>query len=383
MTSERDLTADVVVIGAGIVGASCAFNLAARGLRVVVVEALESPCMGSTARSNACVRAQWRDETNIALSWYSIQQYRDFAETLGVDAGYRPIGYLLLHAESQWQAQLNAVELQRASGVSVEVLSADEATKYAPFETAGVAGATFSPADGRIDPHLVTNAFLVGAKDRGAQLIVSAPVTRIGQFGSMWRVEAQGLSVAAQFVVNAAGGWSGDVAALAGLEVPVTHSRRILFSTAGGQRTDLPMTIDTESGFFIRSEGDRLIMGFGGEHEPDEYNVELDWEWLEHVMDAGRQRFPWILDLPMDRRSSWAGTYDMSPDHLPFVGRMPGVKGWVNACGFSGHGVMQAPAIGRAVAEEVVDGAAHSIRIDSLRIERLASGQAVQPDLVF
>jgi sarcosine oxidase subunit beta len=184
-------------------------------------------------------------------------------------------------------------------------------------------------------------------------------------------------------VVNAAGGWSGEVAALADLTVPVTHSRRMLFSTAAGQRTDLPMTIDTSSGFFIRSEGDRLIMGFGGDHEPDGYNNALDWTWLENVMEAGHERFPWILELPMDQRSSWAGTYDLSPDHLPLVGQMRGAPGWVNACGFSGHGVMQARAIGRAVAEEIVDGAAHSVNVDPLRIERLNRPSAVQKDLVF
>lgn len=157
----------------------------------------------------------------------------------------------------------------------------------------------------------------------------------------------------------------------------------MLFSSGPGQRTDLPMVQDTTSGFFIRSEGDRLIMGYGGEHELDGHNNSLDWAWLESVMEAGHERFPWILDLPMDQRASWAGTYDMSPDHLPFVGRMPGVENWVNVCGFSGHGVMQAPAIGRAVAEEIVDGASHSINVDSLRIERLVSGVTVAKDLVF
>ena len=95
------------------------------------------------------------------------------------------------------------------------------------------------------------------------------------------------------------------------------------------------------SGYFVRSEGDRLIMGFGGAHENPGYNESLDWSWLEHVMEAGMNRFPWIVDLPMDQAASWPGTYDMSPDHRPVIGRMPEVSSWVNACGFSGHGVMQ------------------------------------------
>ena len=396
MGDDTAMQADAVVIGAGIVGASCAFHLAERGLRVVVLEALESSSLGSTARSNACVRAQWRDETNIALAWSSIQWYRDSAEVIGRESGYRPIGYLLLHSEESWSSQLEAVELQRAAGVPVDVLTPAEAQRRIPFEADGVAGATFTPADGRIDPHVATNGLLEAARRHGTRVLVSAPVTSLIRHREVWRVCAREpghhakaasdqdvVVVDAPIVVNAAGGWSGDVASLAGLEVPVTHSRRMLFSTAAGQRTDVPMTIDTTTGFFVRSEGDRLLMGFGGEHEPAIYEDTLDWGWLESVMEAGHERFPWILDLPMDRAGSWAGTYDMSPDHLPFVGRMPGVDGWINACGFSGHGVMQAPAIGRAVAEEAVDGRAHTINIDALRIERLARGVTVRRDLVF
>lgn len=374
---------DIVIIGAGIIGASCAAQLARRGQRVVILEAMEAPGLGSTARSNACVRAQWRDATNIALSWYSIQQYRDFAATYGTDAAYRPIGYLMLYGEDQWEAQLRAVAMQRDAGVPVEVLTPAEARRTVPFDPVGVAGVTWGTADGRIDPHLATSAFVDHAKQHGARVVVSSPVRSVTTAGHRWEVDSDGARVMADVVVNAAGGWSGAVAALAGLAVPVTHSRRMLFSSAPGQRTDMPMTVDATSGFFIRSESDRLIMGFGGEHESDGYSDSLDWAWLESVMEAGHERFPWILELPMDQRASWAGTYDMSPDHFPFVGRMPGVENWVNASGFSGHGVMQAPAIGRAVAEEIVDGAAHSIDVGPLRIERLDSGVEVSKDLVF
>ena len=339
--------------------------------------------MGSTGRSNACVRAQWRDETNIALSWESIQHYRAFDTTYGHSTGYRPIGYLLLHGDEQWELQLAAVELQRRMGVPVELMSIERAQAKIPFTSDGVAGATWCPTDGRIDPHIATNTFLSRARDDGARVILSSPVHTIEQPGGRWLLSSPRARVAADVVVNAAGGWSGSVAALAGLQVPVVHSRRMLFATAAGQREDLPMTIDATSGFFIRSEGTRLIMGFGGEHERPGFNDVLDWSWLDRVMAAGEQRFPWILDLPMDQRASWAGTYDLSSDHLPFIGRMPGSDTWVNACGFSGHGVMQAPAVGRAVAEEILDGRAHTIDIDTLRIDRLAAPTNRLRDLVF
>jgi sarcosine oxidase, subunit beta len=378
-----DLTADVVVIGAGIVGTSCAYHLAERGRRVIVVEARASPALGSTGRSNACVRAQWRDPTNIAMSWSSIRFYRDFEDVFGSSAGYRPIGYLLLHPPDQWEAHLRAVELQRAAGVPVEVLDVDQARSHAPFVADGIAGATWGPADGRIDPHLATHAFLRSARDHGAELLLNSPVRTLRGESGGWSVSTATATISTAAVVNAAGGWAGEVAALAGLDVPVVHSRRMLFCTGPGQRSDLPMTIDVGSGYFIRSEGDRLIMGFGGGHEQPGYDTTLDWSWLDHVITAGRARFPWILDLPMDRQASWAGTYEITPDHRPFLGRMPGRPGWYNACGFSGHGVMQAPATGRLTAEEIVDGRAHSIDIDPLRIERLAAGPSATTDLVI
>src|SRR5579884_3980194 len=152
-------TADVIVIGAGIIGASCAFHLAERGARVTVLEMQYAPAMGSTGKSAAGVRVQFTEEQNIRLSWESIQTYRDFPTTFGEDVGYRPIGYLLLVPPEQWADHRESVALQHRLGAPVEVLSADEAQRLVPFETAGLAGTTHGPADGVVDPHSATMAF--------------------------------------------------------------------------------------------------------------------------------------------------------------------------------------------------------------------------------
>ncbi|WP_064745156.1 NAD(P)/FAD-dependent oxidoreductase [Pseudonocardia acaciae] len=365
-------TADVVVLGAGIVGASCAYHLAARGRRVVVLERRDGPAQGSTGRSNACVRAQWTDPTNIALSWGGIQAYRDFEARHGVDVGYRPFGYLLLVPEHRWDDHLRAMELQRSMGVPVSAVTVAEAGERIPLTPTGLAGATWCPADGGVDPHLATTAYLGMARQHGARVLARSPAVTIEHRGDRWAVRTPDAVVEATAVVNATGGWAGEVAGLAGLTVPVHHSRRMIFASAPvPDRSRVPMTIDLTTGFFIRGENGRLLMGYGGSHEPPVYNDSLDWDWLERVMLAGIDRFPWLGDLPMDRAASWAGTYEVTPDHLPFVGAMPGAEGWFNACGFSGHGVMQAPMAGLLVAEEVVDGRAHTIDIDTLRIERL------------
>src|SRR5262245_39713168 len=129
---------DVVVIGAGIVGASSAFHLASRGRRTAILEAQAAPAMGSSGRSNACVRGQWLDRMNIALSWGSIQVYRDFATLFGIDVGYRPFGYLFLIPEDRWDTQLRGVDLQRSMGVPVTAIGIDEARTRVSFNPAGL-----------------------------------------------------------------------------------------------------------------------------------------------------------------------------------------------------------------------------------------------------
>lgn len=375
---------DVVIIGAGIIGASCAFHLAARGAKVAVLETNEGPAMESTGRSFASIRTQWADATNIQLSWSSIQTYRDFESLYGTDVGYRASGYLLLVPEDGWEAQLEAVELQRSLGASIEVLSPTAAQRHTTFETSGLGGCTWGHADGVVDPHLVTTTYLDLARKRGATIHFQQPVTAIEQFGDGWELKVPKGTVRAQYVVNAAGGWAGEVAALAGLSVPVEHVRRMIYASAPqALNRPVPMTIDVRTGVYLRSEGSRLLIGCANPDEVPGYNTRVDWKWLESAMELGVPRFPWLAEVPIDNHASWAGTYEVTPDHRPFIGAMPEAPKWINACGFSGHGVMQAPMVGRVTAEEVIDGRASSVDIDSLRIDRLAGAALAQTSLVF
>jgi sarcosine oxidase subunit beta len=370
--------ADVVVVGAGIVGASCAWHLAAAGLRVVVLEARTGYAEGSSGRSFASVRGQWADDLSIALSWTSIQRYRRFEAEHGVDLGYRPSGYLLLHPHEAWADQLRAVDLQRAHGVPVEVLDVPAAQAITPFDPDGIAGATYGTADGRIDPHIATGAFLDLARSSGAAVRLGSPVTGVDRLpDGAWRLTTPRGSVVAQHVVNAAGGWSAETAALAGLEAPVVHSRRNVYASASGAvDRDLPLTCDMTTLAYLRSEGDRVLFGGTRPGQEDGYDTRVDWDWLEGLLGLASVRFPWLADLPLDRRACWAGTYENTPDRLPLLGPDPTAPTWIHACGFSGHGVMQAPEVGRLVAEQVATGAVTGLDLSPMDPARFSGAGA-------
>lgn len=378
-STGRAHTADVIVVGAGIIGAACAFKLAARGAKVTVLEALGAPALGSTGRSAAGVRVQFTSDVNIRLSWTSIVEYQQFGDLYGEDAGYQALGYLFLVPHDAWPQHLKGVALQQSLNVPVAVLGPEAAQALISFAPEGIAGATYGPQDGVIDPHQVTLAYLRLARRNGAQVHLESPViSGTFQHGAWQLATPRGLHEA-PYVVNAAGAWSGLVARCAGLSVPVEPVRRYVFASAPlGYPHRFPLTIDVASGFYLRSEGPRILFGRSNPDEAPGFFEGIDWRWLEPTLDAGLTRFPWLEEAALDRGASWWGYYEMTPDHNPILGRMPGADGWVNACGFSGHGVQQAAAVGGLIAEEILDGRAHSIAIDALRYERFQRGQAAQ-----
>lgn len=370
---------DVLVIGAGIIGAAAAFRLVERGLRVGVLEAAPVPAAQATAKSAAGVRVQFSEAVNVRLSWESIQEYRAFEEAFGVSSGYRPIGYLFLVPRGLEAAYEAALAVQRAEGAPALRLELEEAMLRVDFDPEGLAFATWGPADGVIDPHAVAHAYLAAARSRGAALYTETPLLEARRERGGWRVRTPRGAFSAGAVVNAAGAWAGEVARRAGFELHVAPVRRMVFMTgplaeAGG----LPLTVDVATGFYLRGEGERVLFGRSNPDEPPGFREGMDWSWLEPTLEAGLSRFPWLERAGLDRRASWWGHYAVTPDHNPILGRMPGVEGWYNAVGFSGHGVQQAAAVGRVLAEEVVDGRARTIDIDPLRYDRLERGNKVQ-----
>ena len=371
-------SAEVVIIGAGVMGASVAYHLALRGCTdVTIIEKAESEVSGSTARSAAGVRHQFSNRTNILLSRYSIERLRHFDEEVGGHAELRQVGYLFLLSDAaNWAAYQQQVVLQRELGVRVELLSPADVARMLPgTRTDDLLGATFGPDDGYCDPYGIAMGYLRAAQARGMRLLRSTEATGFVRAGErVTAVETNNGPISCGTVVNTAGPWAGQVAALAGLGVPVKPYRRTIYMTTPFPQIagPTPLIIDVASGFYMRKEGESILMGKSNLAEPSSFNTSVDWEWLDTVLEAGLARFPILETAGLAEQQCWAGLYEITPDSNPILGRNPGLPNYVDASGFSGHGIMHAPATGLLMAEEILDGRAHSINIDDLRIERFA-----------
>ncbi len=373
-------TAQVVIIGAGIMGASIAYHLAARGCTdVLILEKEETEISGTTARSVAGVRHQFSTEVNVRLSLYSIERLKHFSEEIGGHADLHQVGYLfLVNDPATWEHYQRNVAMQRRLGARVELLGPEEAARFIPqTRTDDLVGATYGPDDGFCDAHGVALGYLNRARALGARLLRATAATgfRIAG-GRVTAVVTNQGAVSCEVVVNAAGPWAGDVAALAGLQVPVRPYRRCVYVTEPFPLIPgpIPLTVDVGSGFYMRKEHDNILFGMSNYAEPPSHNLTVDWDWLDTVLEAGLSRFPILERAGLAEKLCWAGTYEITPDHLPILGRHPDLPNYVDASGFSGHGVMHAPATGLLIAEEILDGRAHTIAIDELRITRFDAG---------
>jgi sarcosine oxidase subunit beta len=221
-----------------------------------------------------------------------------------------------------------------------------------------LAEGSFGPDDGVLDPHAATLGYLSAARALGADLRLGRAVRGLEARGGAWRVTDDEGTRVVDRVVNAAGPQAGAVAALAGARLPVVASRRDVFVTApiDGLPLPTPLVIDAATGVWWRSEGERLLLGRSNPAEPAGEREGVDWTWFEATLEAALPRFPFLERARLDRRASWWGWYEVTPDHLPAIGEAADAPGLWHAAGFSGHGVQHAPATGAAVADGLLTG---------------------------
>jgi sarcosine oxidase subunit beta len=381
-------TADVVVIGAGIMGASTAYHLARRGAGRIAVLERGQVCSGSTALASGGVRHQYASRVGVELTLRSIVTYENFEREFGVDPQFRQHGYLILVTteEELGQAREN-VALQRSLGVDVRLLAPDEVARRFPYlHTADLRGATYSPRDGYADPYLACTAIAARARDLGVRIETDAEVVGIERAAGRVRgVTTRAESVSAPVVVIAAGAWSGLVGRLAGVEIPVSPLRRSKFITAPFPPERIPeatpFVIDPHQGISMRREGPGILLGGGRRDEPSGFGTEPDPELVEPVLRRAVHRAPALAEARLVR--SWAGLYEMTPDQSGIISAVDGVEGLYCIAGFSGHGFMHGPIAGQLMAELIADGRATTVDIAPLALDRFRSGRTTPEPLTF
>ena len=383
-------SAEVVIIGGGIVGSSIAYHLTSAGLRSVLLLEREShQGKGSTGKSMGGVRAQFSTEASIRMSLYSIPFFRDFEQSMGYPSGYRGQGYLFMAASARHMKYLCAnYERQVAAGLTTaRIVSTEEIVAMVPQVRADdILGGTFCSTDGFVDPYSVMTGFTLRACDQGAILLRDAPVTSIERDSQgVCAVETPQGKVATRTVVNAAGAWSAQVAKLAGLNLPVEPLRRMLVPTEPFDKIShgAPMTVDMSTGFHFRPEGLGLLMAWNDPDEKPGFNTNFDRGFIEKILTRGVSRFPVLEEAEVNPSRAWAGLYEMTPDHHPILGASPDVGGFYLATGFSGHGVMHSPATGKILCDLILKGTTDLIDARLLDYNRFAEGRMIEETAVL
>lgn len=375
-------TADVVIIGGGIIGSSIAYHLSEAGCsNVVVIERDAHQGKGSTGKSMGGVRAQFATTVNIQMSLYSIDFFASFDEIVGHPADYRPHGYLFVATSAKHLEYLKVTrERQIALGLkNVEMVSREEILRLVPqLRVDDVVGGTFCPTDGFVDPHSVMMGFMLRARERGAKLWLGTAVTGIDvEDDRVTGVVTTRGRISTRAVINAAGPWAAQVARMAGVQLPVEPLRRQLVPTEpfDSLPSRFPMVIDMSTGFHFRREGLRILLAWNDPAETPGFKTEFDSSFVEKILTHAARRVPCLADAQVNAGRAWAGLYEMTPDHHAIIGEAPGVRGLFLANGFSGHGVMHSPATGRIISELIVDGQASLLDAKPLGLERFSEGR--------
>jgi sarcosine oxidase subunit beta len=381
--TDLPAAAEVVIVGGGVMGTSIAYHLAARGQRdVLLLERGDLFGQGATGKCAGGVRHQFGSEINIRLSIESIRMLERFETEPGHAIGLRQCGYLfILTRAADVAAFRENVALQHRLGVMTEWLSAADVRLRVPqVRTDDVVAGTFYGRDGIADPSGVVDGYVSAARRLGARLLTGVEVTglSVSASGRVRAVATTAGTVEAGTLVNAAGPFAADIGRMHGADLPISPLRRqmVLTTPLPEIPSDFPFVIDFATGLYFHREGAGLLTGMANHDECPGIDESVDLDWERTALEFAMRRMPLLEHAGL--ASHWAGLYEMTPDAHPLVGRLLPLENVFVAAGFSGHGFMQGPIIGKLMAEVMLDGRAHTIDIGALSPARFATGATMR-----
>jgi sarcosine oxidase, subunit beta len=362
--------ADVVVIGAGIMGLSVAYHLAERGVTNVTVIDQSYLCGGASGRNGGGVRAQWSSETNVRLMLESIRMCREFAAKMKINVWFRQGGYLFLARTALLRERLEkSVALQNECGLTTRMLTAKEAQRIVPeLATTGVEAASYNPNDGVVFPWPFVWGYAQAARKLGVEVATWQEVVGFETTGNRIdgvRMRASGppgssasgeeTTLRTHRVVNAAGAWSPIVAKMLGVLLPNTPRRHEICSTEPLKPWLKPLVADLGDGlYFSQSTRGEIVGGIGNEYVAPGLDSASSHAFLGKYARALVRACPILGRVKVLRQ--WAGCYDLTPDSNPIVGPVDEIENFHQASGFVGHGFMMAPVVGKLLAELIAHG---------------------------
>ncbi|MBL7960386.1 FAD-binding oxidoreductase [bacterium] len=371
---------DVVVIGAGCIGVSVASHLGDMGCtNVLVIEKEKMIGTGATAKCAGGVRAQFSTPINIHMSHYSINEFEKLDAEYGIQ--FVQCGYLFVVKTEEQKAQyLRNMEIQKKYGVDVRFVSKDEISKLAPnYGLEKVLGGTFGAKDGLVDPYMMVDAYFKKSRKMNIEFETDMPCTGLkGSNGNITHVVTPQGEIACDYVVNAAGPFAKEIGAFVGVEIPIEPLRRMITTTGAldFMSDAFPMVVDVTTGMYMHKEGNGLLIGLANNNEKPGYDETIDNEFLDTMLMTALEVMPYLENAEIKTKypGTWAGLYETTPDHHSILDRVPNYNNFIIAGGFSGHGLMHAPAAGHAAAELIIKGKSDTFDLHPVRFSRFAEG---------
>jgi sarcosine oxidase, subunit beta len=376
--AEQPRSAGAVVIGGGIIGVSVAWHLAKSGVDDVVVVERSEMGSGSSAKPLGGVRANFSDPANIELGQRSLRVFDRFVDDFGVDIGLETVGYLFLaRDEEQLSGMTEAVQIQNEMGIRNRLVDPEEAARLNPLiEPSALTGGSYSPGDGFVQPTRVVEGYMRAAQDLGVSFLNRTQVLDITtSAGQVTSVLTQRGEIHSDAVICCAGAWSAHIGEMVGVRLPVEPVRRLIGFTRdySPPLPTVPFTLDLTTTMYFHNAGGGLLLGISHREAPSLCR-DYSYEWLEEFREAATVCAPALRETDVTR--GWAGLYENTPDRNAVIGQARDMEGFFYATGFSGHGLVQAPAVGELMAD-LFAGRASFMDVTPFSAERFEDGGAV------